>query len=177
MKIKLAISLLLFLIFTLLLVSGSVLSRNTVLVKSVIIEAPEPVIWRHLINVESYDRWVDEAEFKDFKYDSARGLIQRESHYNLSAGKLSFIENVQIQDPIRCINITPSQPYSTSYIENMYSHLTMETLADGSFQVGWQAEYTVRSMMGRLFNLIILKPALESFITTSLSNLKNMIEE
>jgi len=176
MKIKLVFSLLLFLLFAGILVMGSILGGDTTLKQSVIIEAPDPVIWKHLNNIETYDRWVDKARFESLKYDSLRGLVHREATYNLALGTISNIENIQIQDHQRSISIAPSQPFSTSYIENLYFQIAMETLADGSIQVEWKAEYTIRSLIGRILNAIILKPSLNSFLRKSLTNLKSIIE-
>jgi hypothetical protein len=177
MKTRLVISILLFLFLCFIVVFSNILGPRTRLEKSVIIEAPQLVVWRQLSSVETHDRWSRKATFGECEHDTIRRLILRTAQYDLGAAGLKFLEKIKIDNTANTISILPDIPVQTSFLEDFQTRIVIKSLADGSTEVKWNAEYQVRPIISRIMARAGLQPSLNSYIEESLSGLKKSIEQ
>lgn len=176
MKIRLVISILLFLFIAFIIVYGNVTGLQTHIENTVIVEAPEPVVWRHLAGIETYDRWCSNTTFGETTRDTLRQMIRRNATYHLSTGSLAIREHIRINETEHSVAMRAAPDYKTSFLDNFQSDFTTESLADGSTSVTWNVRYQIRPVVARTIAHFRLKPAIDAFTRDNLRELKKTIE-
>ena len=166
----LASSFLLF--FTSILILGVVSGSEFDVETSITIEAPQVVVLKELIDFGNYYKWCSNITKSDYNPDTQL----RETTYIMDKHPVNIREKVQ---PILSENIilfSEQNGKKRGYIQNIVNEIHLKDNADGTTEVRWEINYTLKPMLSKILNIFVIKPVLKQMLDENLNGLKRIIE-
>lgn len=172
MKIYTIISAILLLFFSAILILGVLSGSESVIRVSGIIEAPQVVVLKVLLDFDNYNQWWVNLKKQSLNSD----LSGREATYLIRGEMLTQQENIQYIPSANLFLFTQSDSVKRSLIQNLNQEISVTELPDGTTEVIWQTRYHIRPISGKFLNTLFIKPSLNSITYNNLQSLKNLIE-
>lgn len=172
MKSLSLISIILTIFFSFILFLGIVSSPNTVIEKSITIEAPQSVIWKTLIDHKKYNKWCSPIK----KISGSNDSNSRRVIYQIGNKEFSILEKIYINNKKKLIIFMQNGNIQRSSLRNFQNKIKLKALPDGSAEVAWQLEYTVSPIFAKLLNRLFIKSSFDRMLIGNLQSLKTYIE-
>jgi hypothetical protein len=160
------------LFFTSILILGVVSGSEFDVETSITIEAPQVVVLKELIDFGNYYKWCSNITKSDYNPDTQL----RETTYIMDKHPVNIREKVQ---PILSENIilfSEQNGKKRGYIQNIVNEIHLKDNADGTTEVRWEINYTLKPMLSKILNIFVIKPALKQMLDENLNGLKKIIE-
>jgi|GEM_PF-4158369 len=172
MKTFTIISTLLLVFFSALLILGVLSASDSNVRVSGIVEAPQAVILKVLLDIENHNQWWTVIEEQEYTPETnSRRVI-----YSLGSRKVIMQEKIQYLPTENTLLFKQNDPIPRAHIQNWLMEISLRDLADGNTEIIWQIHYQVKPIFVKVLNGVFLKPMLNSMIRKNIQSLKTFIE-
>ena len=157
--------------FSALIIIGLTLSNKTEITESIVIEAPETVVWNTISSSNEEHKWLKSI---DVLYN-----------YNASARQIRFLfgdktilvnQQVRLRESAHTIDYFQIGKEKYTGLQDFSGQLFVNALADGSTEIQWKISYSTETLSQRLVNRFSLVPKFQHLLKTNLRSFKNFIE-
>ena len=172
MKILIALSFLLSLLFASMIAWAVFTGPETTLESEVTVQAPAPVVFKRLSNPAAFCQQSSIIQ----NIEQETGTALRTTTYRF-AGKIRRIEEkVTVNQSQNRIHFEQSRPQQGGLIGKIANTITLKTLPDGTVSVTWQLQYSTLSLGARLLNSLFIRTQIQQALRQSVSALGAYIE-
>ena len=171
MKYLLALSILICLFLLSIFAYGFSLSDENNIEHSLVLEAPDIVVWNAITNFEDHHKW--------------RKSIKALYNYNYSARQVRYIigdktimanQQVRVRENANTIDFIQIGKEEYTQLKNIGGEISVKRLADRNTEIRWNLTYTTESITQKLINKFIIQPKLDLLLAGNLRSFKSYIE-
>jgi len=171
MRTILSVSALLTFAVLILAVLGLSTPQQPVLQESIVIEAPQAVVWNTLLRFEEHDKWQSETATL---YN--HNFTHRQVRYNLDGATIIANQQVRVREGATTVDFIEVGKERYSMLHEIGGQIVLSGLADGSTEVRWQISYRLPGVTTRLFHRFKLERQFRGLLRSNLQAFKEHIE-
>jgi hypothetical protein len=172
MKILIALSFLLSLLFASMIAWDIFTTSDTTLESEVTVQVPVPVVFKLLSNPDAFCQ--PSSMIQSIRQGTAPDL--RITTYRFADKTRSIEEKVLLNPSQNRIQFKQNSAQPEALIGNLSNTITIKTLPDGAVSVTWQLQYKALSLGTRLLNSIFIRSQMQQALDRSVSALGTYIE-
>jgi hypothetical protein len=171
MKYFLALSIAVSLSLLALVAYGLSLSSENIIEKSLVLKAPDIVVWNAISNFEDNHKW--------------QKSIKTLYNYNYSARQVRYIignktimanQQVRVRETANTIDFIQIGKEEYTQLKNIGGQISVKHLADGNTEIKWRITYFAETITQKIINKFTIHPSLEELLSKNLNSFKSYTE-
>lgn len=160
------------LFLTSLLIYGTTLSAQVEIEHSVLVEAPDAVVWSAITTFPDHNKWQQDIDaLYNFNYSA------RQVRYHFNDKTILVNQQVRVLESKKLVDFIQIGDDSYSEIDDLGGELRLLVLEDGNSEVYCKIKYTLSNPTEKLLNKFYIVPQFERLIANNLNALKKYIEQ
>ncbi|KAA3609925.1 MAG: hypothetical protein D8M58_08215 [Calditrichaeota bacterium] len=138
---------------------------------SLVLEAPDIVVWNALTNFEDHHKWQKSIKaLYNYNYSA------RQVRYLIGDKTIMANQQVRVLESANTIDFIQIGKEEYTALKNIGGQISVKSLADGNTEISWKLSYRVNSITQKLINKFEIQSHLDILLSNNLNSLKSYIE-